>query len=189
MKALLIVDVQNDFCPGGSLAVAEGDQVVPPINRLITAFADRELPVIFTRDWHTPDHSSFSDFGGIWPGHCIAGTAGADFHGDLKIPGDSLIISKADKRETDAYSGFEGTDLRQKLDKLGVDSIVTAGLATDYCVKNTVADALAAGFRTVVAEDAVRAVNVEAGDGDDAIEYMKEKGALFLNSSEIITGL
>ncbi|MDC7225449.1 MAG: bifunctional nicotinamidase/pyrazinamidase [Spirochaetales bacterium] len=186
MKALIVVDIQNDFCPGGSLAVNDGDAVVPYVNRLIKSFSDSGSRVIYTRDWHPANHSSFADFGGIWPAHCVAGTDGAAFHPDLiEAPG-SIIISKADKTESDAYSGFEGTELDKELKMLGIDNLVVAGLATDYCVKNTVLDALSKGYETVVAEDCIRAVDVQTGDGERAILEMTKAGAVFRTSNSLI---
>ncbi len=186
MKTLIIVDVQNDFCPGGSLAVNEGDTVIEPINKLIYSFSEHGMPIFFTRDWHPENHCSFSKFGGIWPVHCVAETFGADFHPKLIRPESFRIISKAVTREKDAYSGFEGTELDKKLKETGSNELVIAGLATDYCVKNTVIDALKLGYPTTVAEDAIKAVNIEARDGEKAIEEMKRAGAFFKTSAEII---
>jgi nicotinamidase/pyrazinamidase len=177
MKALLVVDIQKDFCPGGALAVKEGDTVVKPVNDLIEAFAASGLPVVLTRDWHPADHSSFADFGGIWPTHCVAETSGAEFHKDLTVPDDALIISKAVSVESDAYSGFEGTDLDSRLKKLGVDEVVVAGLATDYCVKNTVLDALRLGYKASAAKDCMKAVNLNPEDGAAAEKEMLDAGA------------
>ena len=180
MKALLVVDIQNDFCPGGSLAVKDGDAVIGPANRLIESFTAAGRPIIFTRDWHPADHASFKDFGGIWPVHCVADTRGAAFHDELLIPGNSLIISKADNPEKDSYSGFEGTDLDEELKKLNVDEVIITGLATDYCVKNTVLDALKLGYRTFIIGECMRAVNVNPDDGRNAVKEMIEAGAEML---------
>lgn len=186
MKALIIVDIQNDFCPGGSLAVKDGDCVIEPANRLIEKFTAEDKPVIFTRDWHPADHASFADFGGMWPVHCVAGTVGAAFHDGLSIPVNAIVISKAKSTDKDAYSGFEGTDLNEKLQSLRVDSIVIAGLATDYCVKNTALDAVKNGYHTVVAEDCIRAVNVNPGDDEKAISEMRSSGAAFKSVAELV---
>jgi len=185
-KTLILVDIQKDFCPGGSLAVKEGDRVVEPSNRLVAYFEEMGLPIFFTRDWHTADHSSFREQGGIWPPHCVAGTDGARFHEALHVPGQAVIISKATERNADAYSGFEGTDLADRLRSLRVRHLVVAGLATDYCVKNTVLDALKEGFSVTVAMDAIRAVDVNPGDGEKAIEEMKKGGADFIVTREIL---
>jgi nicotinamidase/pyrazinamidase len=177
MKALIVVDLQNDFCPGGALAVKDGDTVIEPTNRLIESFTGAGQPIILTRDWHPANHVSFSEFGGIWPAHCVADTSGAAFHEDLLIPGNAIIISKADNSEKDSYSGFENTKLDSILKKLDVTEVVVAGLATDYCVKNTVLDALKLGYRTVIAEECVRAVNIDPEDGKNAVNEMLDAGA------------
>lgn len=186
MKALLVVDIQNDFCPGGSLSVKDGDGIVWPVNRLIESFTAAGLPIVFTRDWHTVDHCSFSEFGGIWPAHCIADTYGAAFHEDLLIPGNAIVVSKAEKVNSDAYSGFEGTKLDEELKNLNVDELIIAGLATDYCVKNTLIDAISLGYTATIATEGIRAVNLQAGDEEKATSQMKEKGAAFKTCDVII---
>ncbi len=184
-SALLIVDVQNDFLPGGRLAVPDGDAVVGPLNRAIEAFRARGRPIVATRDWHPPDHCSFTAQGGPWPPHCVQGSEGARFAAALALPPDALIVSKADRPDRDAYSGFQDTGLAERLRALGVGTLVVGGLATDYCVLNTVRDALAAGFAVWVLEDAIRAVDVEPGDGARAIETMRAAGARFIRSDEL----
>ena len=186
MKALIIVDIQNDFCPGGTLAVSDGDVVVAPVNVLIASFERAGSPVFLTRDWHPENHCSFSAHGGIWPAHCITGSDGAAFHPRLNVPNTAVIISKADKKDRDAYSGFEGTNLDSELKALGVTGLIVAGLATDYCIKNTVLDALKLGYETSVAEDGIRAVNIEPDDGKKAVREMKEAGAVFKPAAELI---
>lgn len=176
--ALIIVDLQNDFLPGGNLAVANGDAVIAPLNQYIDMFAKDRLPVIATRDWHPPDHCSFVAQGGIWPPHCIAGTRGAQFAGSIALPERAIIVSKADRQDKDAYSGFEGTDLANRLRELEVKRLFVGGLATDYCVLNTVLDGLDNGFEVLLLQDAIRAVNVQPADGQKAVESMKEKGAI-----------
>ena len=175
--ALIAVDVQNDFLPGGSLAVPQGDAVVPALNRYLAAFAARTLPVFATRDWHPPDHCSFRAQGGIWPPHCIAATRGSEFAAGLALPLNALIISKAATRAADAYSGFGGTDLAARLHAGGAARLFIGGLATDYCVLNTVKDALAAGFAVLLLADAIRAVDVAPGDGARAQKEMQKLGA------------
>jgi nicotinamidase/pyrazinamidase len=175
--ALIAVDVQNDFLPGGSLAVPAGDAVVPAINRYVAAFAARALPVFATRDWHPPNHCSFKAQGGIWPPHCVAATRGAEFASGLALPPAAVIISKAATVEADAYSGFGGTDLAARLRAGGVTRLFIGGLATDYCVLNTVKDALAEGFEVLLLADAIRAVEVKAGDGARAQGEMQQLGA------------
>ncbi|TAL36720.1 MAG: bifunctional nicotinamidase/pyrazinamidase [Spirochaetes bacterium] len=186
-KALILVDIQNDFCPGGALAVSGGDAVLEPSNRLIERFLDDGMPVFLTRDWHPADHCSFKEQGGIWPPHCVAGTGGAEFHPGLNIPPGAAVISKAMERETESYSGFGGTDLAQRLRKQDVDSVVVTGLATDYCVKNTVLDALREGFRVTVVREAVRAVDVNPGDGARAVGEMERAGAVVAGIEETLS--
>lgn len=183
--ALLVVDVQNDFLPGGSLAVPHGDEVIAPLNRYITLFTGKGLPVFATHDWHTPDHCSFRPQGGIWPPHCVAGTAGAAFPAALALPAGAQIISKADASSKDAYSGFEGTSLNTLLQSTGIRRVFVGGLATDYCVLSTVKDALRYGYETLVLGDAVRAVNVQPGDGERAMEDMQRLGATVVCLEEI----
>lgn len=175
--ALIIVDVQNDFLPGGSLAVADGGAVIPALNRYIQSFVKHQLPVYATRDWHTADHCSFKPQGGPWPPHCVAGTAGAAFAPKLKLPAAAVVVSKAVRRDADAYSGFEGTDLDRHLRAAGINRLFIGGLATDYCVLNTVKDARRLQFETYLLEDAIRAVNVTPGDGARAVAAMHAAGA------------
>ena len=183
--ALLVVDVQNDFCPGGALAVNEGDQVVPVINRLLPRFQTR----VFTRDWHPANHCSFSDDprmkDGSWPVHCVAGTEGAAFHPDLDVPQDARIVNKATTAGAEAYSGFDGTGLAHDLRDRGIDRVVVTGLATDYCVKNTVLDALKHGFETFVVADAIRGVDLPPGSADEAVTAMREAGARTVHAGDL----
>lgn len=183
--ALLIVDVQNDFLPGGALAVPEGDRVIAPLNRSIGLFRRKGLPVFATRDWHPPDHCSFQAQGGPWPPHCIAGSEGAAFAPQLQLPDDVHVISKATHPDRDAYSGFQDTDLADQLRAAGVRRLFVAGLATDYCVLNTVTDALQAGFEVWVLRDAIAAVNVQPEDGARAIAAMEQAGAHFIDSEQL----
>lgn len=184
--ALLIVDVQNDFLPGGSLAVAEGDQVVGALNDYISIFSRQGLPIYATRDWHTPDHCSFKAQGGPWPSHCVAGSPGAEFAPGLRLPAESVtVISKGTRRDKDAYSGFEGTDLAERLRSAGVRRLFIGGLATDYCVLNTVRDALREGFAVHLLLDAIRAVNVQPDDGAKAITEMRRQGAVPVTLAEV----
>ncbi|HXF67554.1 MAG TPA: nicotinamidase [Burkholderiales bacterium] len=176
--ALLIVDVQNDFLPGGSLAVPGGDEVIAPLNRAIAAARRKGLPVIASRDWHPRDHCSFRTRGGPWPEHCVADSAGAQFAPGLELPPDAIIVSKATREDADAYSAFDGTGLAERLRALGVERLLVGGLATDYCVLNTVRDALKAGFGVLLLTDAIRAVNVEPGDGERAEAEMRAAGAV-----------
>ena len=175
--ALIVVDVQNDFLPGGALPVTGGDQVIEPVNRSLLEFARRQLPVFATRDWHPRGHCSFREQGGPWPAHCIAGTYGASFPSQLHLPAGVHVVSKATRLEADAYSGFEGTDLAQQLRQLGCTRVFVGGLATDYCVRATVVDGRAAGFAVVVLTDAIRAVEARPGDGERALAEMRACGA------------
>ncbi len=176
--ALIIVDVQNDFLPGGSLAVPQGDTVVPVLNAYIAAFTQRGLPIYATRDWHPAQHCSFKDQGGIWPPHCVAHSRGARFAAGLALPPSTTIVSKATNAGQDAYSGFEGTPLDAELRAAGVQRMFIGGLATDYCVLNTVKDALARHYTVYLLEDAIRAVNVEPQDGQRAESEMQRLGAV-----------
>jgi len=176
-KALIVVDVQNDFCPGGSLAVAHGDEVIAPVNQLIKEFLDRGEPVYKTRDWHPPQTNHFAAYGGVWPFHCVQNTEGAEFHPDLLDDPRITIISKGIDDTADGYSGFDGTNLAELLHEQGVQEIWVGGLATDYCVKETVIDGARKGFKVKALADTMRAVNVNPDDGAEAIEQMKSVGA------------
>jgi len=175
--AFLIIDMQLDFLPGGALGVPNGDQVIAPINRLAELFARQGLPVVASRDWHPGDHCSFAARGGPWPPHCVANTEGAAFSAELKLPAGTTVVSKADTADADAYSAFNGTDLAQQLRGRGVRRVVVGGLATDYCVLNTVLDARELGFEVIIVEEAMRAVDVTPGDGERAIARMVAVGA------------
>ena len=175
--ALIVVDVQNDFLPGGRLGVPHGDEVVPVLNRYARLFAGKGLPVYATRDWHPPDHCSFESRGGRWPVHCVAGSPGAAFAPGLDLPLGSTVVHKATAPDRDAYSGFEGTDLHEQLREAGVGRVFVGGLATDYCVLKTVRDALARGYETYLLADAVRAVNADPQDGATAEAEMRQLGA------------
>jgi len=185
--ALLVVDVQRDFLPGGSLGVPDGARVLAPLNRCLALFANRRLPVYATRDWHPSDHCSFRAHGGPWPDHCVAGSAGAEFPGALQLPARTVIVSKATRVDQEAYSGFAGTDLEQRLRDGCVKRLFVAGLATDYCVAQTVQDARQCGFDVVVLRDAIAAVDATPGDGDRATERMEQQGAILVNSSELFS--
>lgn len=180
--ALILVDVQNDFLPGGSLAVPDGDQVIPVLNKCINRFQQQQLPVFATRDWHPPNHCSFKDNGGIWPVHCVQHSHGAEFAAELHLPEDTVIISKDDLPTLNSYSGFTHTTLTQQLRALGCSRLFIGGLATDYCVLNTVLDGIQEGFNVILLEDAIRAVNLSPDDGNKAIARMKEAGAICIHS-------
>ncbi len=185
--ALIVVDVQNDFLPGGSLAVPDGDAVVPVLNRYLAEFSARELPVYATRDWHPENHCSFKAQGGPWPPHCVAESPGAQFAALLRFPSGTLVISKATQPDKDAYSGFEGTDLDARLRARKIKRLFIGGLATDYCVLNTVRDALSLGHEVCLLIDAIRAVNVRPDDGRKAEAEMQRLGAIPLTLSALDT--
>lgn len=183
--ALVVVDVQNDFLPGGSLAVPHGADVIAPLHAMIAAFQERQLPIFATRDWHPPNHCSFRAQGGPWPPHCVAGSPGGDFPSSLGLPVAAEVISKATTAETDAYSGFADTDLAERLRRAGVRRLFVGGVATDYCVLNTVRDARAAGFDVVILLDAVRAINANPGDGEHAVAEMLRLGAAAVQTTAV----
>jgi nicotinamidase/pyrazinamidase len=193
VDALLVVDFQNDFCPGGALAVPEGDRIAEPLDRLLDDF---EL-VVATRDWHPPDHGSFAgvsvdpqrwrgtDPPSIWPVHCVQGTPGAELHPALDRNKVDHVIDKGQDPWSQGYSGFQDTELAELLRSRGVERLYVGGLATDYCVKRSVLDALRLGFDVTVVEDAIRGVDVNPGDSERAIGEMKAAGAEFARSEEI----
>ncbi len=173
-RALVIVDFQNDFTPGGALAVREGDAIAPRIDALARS-GDYDL-VVATRDWHPPDHGSFVAQGGPWPDHCVQGTEGAELHPSLDRALVDVVVDKGQDPATEGYSGFEATNLAELLRERGVDHVTVVGLATDYCVKNTALDALRNGFGVTVDSTAVRAVELEPGDGQRALEQVRAAG-------------
>jgi len=175
--ALVVVDVQNDFCPGGALAVPNGDAIVPVLNGWIEAAQAAGIPIVASRDWHPEDHCSFSDRGGPWPRHCVRETPGAAFHPELELPRDAIVISKGRDRNRENYSAFDDTGLANRLQGLGVERLFIGGLAQDVCVRATVIDACEAGFETHLIRNATRAVDVSPGDGDRALEAMRAAGA------------
>jgi nicotinamidase/pyrazinamidase len=179
--ALLIVDPQVDFCPGGTLAVPGGDAIFPAVNRA----AERLPVVVASRDWHPADHVSFRARGGPWPVHCQAGTPGAEFHPSLDRDRLEQVFSKGTDRDQEAYSAFQGTGLAEWLRRRGVQRLFVAGLATDYCVMASVLDARGAGFEVVVLEDAIGAVEVKPGDGRRAVEEMQRAGATVARSGDL----
>lgn len=176
--ALLVADVQNDFLPGGALGVLHGDEIVPVLNRYAAAFYARGLPIFASRDWHPADHCSFREQGGIWPVHCVTWTKGAEFHPAFRLPPSAIIISKATDPRKEAYSAFEGTTLDERLREAGVRRLFIGGLATDYCVLNTVWDAVQHGYAVILLVDGIRAVNLHPDDGRKAEEEMLRLGAV-----------
>jgi nicotinamidase/pyrazinamidase len=183
-EALLIIDFQNDFCPGGALAVDGGDEIAAPIRQL--ADSGRFDVIAATRDWHPSDHASFETEGGPWPVHCVQGTPGAELHPAMAQVDVDAIVDVGREREDEGYSGFEKSDLAEILRSRGVDRVFVCGLATDYCVRASTIDACREGFDTTLVEDAVRAVDVEPGDGERAIEEMRAAGATVVSSDSLI---
>jgi nicotinamidase/pyrazinamidase len=174
-QALVIVDFQNDFCPGGALAVPDGDAIASRLNDL--AGSGTYDLVLATRDWHPPDHGSFAPSGGPWPVHCVAGTPGAELNHALDPTPIDAIVDKGQARDTEGYSGFEGTRLAELLRERGVAHVTVVGLATDYCVKNTALDALREGFAVTVDSTATRGVDVQPGDSERALDEVRAAGA------------
>ena len=175
--ALVLVDIQNDFCPGGALAVRDGDQVLPVVNRLMPKFP----VVVATQDWHPADHCSFK----IWPPHCIQNTPGAELHPALDTNPISYRVRKGNRHEADAYSGFDGTDLDAWLRQRKVTHLFVVGLATDYCVRATVLDGLKLGYEVSAVTDAMRAVNIHPNDGAKALDEMAKAGAHLVTSPQL----
>jgi len=179
--AFLLVDAQVDFFPGGALPVPDGDAILPVVNTLLAACHVRQIPVIASRDWHPPDHASFITQGGPWPPHCIRGTGGADLHPDLDLPPVLTLVNKATAPDRDAYSGFEGTGLDRDLRQRGIEKILVAGLALDYCVEATCRDAVRQGFKVSLVLPATRAVNIKPGDEKRAVEKLRAAGVIVLD--------
>ena len=181
-KVLLIVDVQNDFCPGGALGVPEGHKIVPMINKYVRIFSKNKLPIFATRDWHPLRSRHFKDFGGLWPVHCLQNTRGAAFHPDLKFPKDTILLYKGMDPEEDCYSSFSAQDLSGQslyglLKRMGIIELYIAGLATDYCVKFTAIDALKQKFKVKILSDAVKGVDLKPHDSEEVIKKIVKMGA------------
>jgi nicotinamidase/pyrazinamidase len=183
--ALIVVDVQNDFTPGGALAVPAGDKIIPVINRFLPCFQHR----VFTRDWHPPNHVSFSakpEYRDLsWPPHCVQNTRGAEFHPDLQVAPDDKIVSKGDRPDIEALSGFQGTDLAAWLSGQGVKRVFVSGLATEFCVKNTALDAIRAGFETILVLDAARGIEKPKGSSQAAVQAMVQAGVKIATSRDL----
>ncbi|HYF27975.1 MAG TPA: nicotinamidase [Baekduia sp.] len=176
-QALIVVDLQEDFTPpDGALAVPGGHEIVGRVNEL--AVQPAYGLVVATRDWHPPDHASFAPHGGPWPVHCVQGTPGAELHGALDRSAIHEVVDKGQDRETEGYSGFQATRLRDLLRGHRITAVTVCGLATDYCVRHTALDALRDGLEVAVAADAVRGVDVTAGDSERALRELAEAGAV-----------
>lgn len=191
--ALLIVDVQNDFCPGGALQIPDGDRVIDPINRAVDYFAAAGLPILASRDWHPINTRHFKKFGGAWPVHCVHGTTGAEFHPDLHLPEGTVVLSKGINPELDGYSAFEavssdGRMLKELLREMEVGRLYICGLATDYCVLCTTLEALRNGFEVTLLTDAVAGVDIVPGASTCAVEDMKAAGARLTTVKELVSG-
>jgi nicotinamidase/pyrazinamidase len=180
-EALIVVDMQRDFMPGGALPVPKGDKIIPIINDCIRKFRERGALIVATRDWHPKNHISFRDRGGPWPAHCVQNTPGAEFV--VELPEDAVIISKATEPDEEAYSGFEGTDLDRILKEKGVKRVYICGVATEYCVKATALDALKLGYETYILLDAIKGINPE--DEKKAIEELQKAGAKAIRCSSL----
>jgi len=186
--ALLIVDVQNDFCPGGALAAPGGAAIVPALNRHLADARARHMPVYASRDWHPAETTHFKAFGGTWPPHCVQGTEGAAFHSALELPADTIVVSKGDVSDREGYSAFdghteEGRSLADDLRARDIDQLFVGGIATDYCVKQTVLDATSRGLRVTVLTDAITGIDVHPGDSARAVDEMRAAGANLATSS------
>ena len=182
-SGLIVVDIQNDFCPGGSLAVAEGDQVMPVLSAWAAAAERAGVLIFVSRDWHPPRTTHFQAYGGVWPPHCVQGTRGAEFHPDLRLPADVTVVSKGMGEQEDAYSAFQARDgqgrlLPELLRERGVNHLYVMGLATDYCVKDSTLSGIRAGFRVTVVQPGCRAVDLQPGDGHAALAAMQDAGAI-----------
>jgi len=189
-KALLIVDMQNDFCPGGALAVPDGDRIVPILNKYMMIFSRKKWPIFASRDWHPQETKHFKQFGGLWPEHCIQNTRGARLHSDLRLPKEAIVLSKGMDPDKDSYSAFQavdsqGTEFFKLLKTSGIDELWVGGLATDYCVKSSVLDALKFGFKVKLLIDAIKGVNIKPKDSEQAIEEMVNHGAEKITLEEL----
>jgi len=182
VTALLVVDVQLDFCPGGTLPVPYGDLLIPALNQAIRSAEQCGVEIFASRDWHPAESLHFDSYGGTWPVHCVAGTKGAEFHRKLRLPENTHIISKGLDRKSDGYSVFEGrldgnVPFENALRHYGVTQLVVGGIATDYCVRCSVLDALRLGVRATLLTNAIAAVEANPGDGQKALDEMRRAGA------------
>lgn len=178
--ALIIIDVQNDFLPGGNLAVSDGHKIIPPLNSIIKLFESKQLPIFFSRDWHPENHCSFQTQHGLWPTHCVQNTWGAEFPATLYVPNSAKIISKATKIDQDAYSAFADTGLHDSLQTLKITRLFIGGLATDYCVLHSVRDAHALGYSLCILSEGIKAVNAQPIDEQNALNEIKNYQAIFI---------
>ncbi len=184
--ALVVVDVQNDFCPGGTAAVEDGDSIARKLSDLALNFRINDGRVFATQDWHPTSHKSFAENGGIWPSHCVRGTDGAGFHEDLKLPVGSTIVRKGQEPQSEAYSGFDGTTLDTHLKRLEIKRIFVGGLSTEYAVQHTVYDALQRGYSAFVVTDGISAINANPDDDKRALDSMLASGAKAVTTTELM---
>lgn len=192
-KALLVVDVQNDFCPSGALGVPEGDKIIPAINKYIKFFTQKKLPIFATRDWHPIKTKHFKDFGGIWPVHCIQNSRGAAFHPKLKLPKEAILLYKGIDPNQEGYSAFQAQDARglsllNLLKLFGIEELYISGLATDYCVKFSTQDAIKYGFKVKILMDAIKGVNLHPDDSEKAIQEMVKLGVKKMTLGQLLKG-
>jgi nicotinamidase/pyrazinamidase len=187
-KALLVVDIQNDFCPDGALGVREGNQIIPIVNKYVDLFLKKRLPVFVSRDWHPKDSKHFKNAGGPWPVHCVQNTKGAEFHPDFQVPDQAIVLSKGTNPKLDGYSVFEAHDSNNKpfmelLDEMGIEELYISGIATDYCVRMTSLDAFDNGFAVHVLTDAIK--GVDKADSERAIDEIVAKSGKLKTFSEV----
>jgi nicotinamidase/pyrazinamidase len=187
-KALIVIDVQHDFCEGGVLAARDTNSLISPLNFFIELCRTKSIPLFFTRDWHPANHQSFKNNGGPWPIHCVQGSWGAAFPKNLLIPEGATIIDKETKPDQVSYSDFQSTGLGEKLKELNIKEIAVCGIATEYCVKAGTLDGLKLGFRAVVLTDLIRPIEVKDGDATAALNEMKDAGAILMESSNWMRG-
>jgi nicotinamidase/pyrazinamidase len=192
-KALLVVDMQNDFCPGGALGVLDGDKIIPAINNYIKIFSKAQLPVFATRDWHPEETNHFKKYGGAWPVHCLGDTKGAQFHPKLKLPKEAVLLFKGMDPKQDSYSAFHAQDAAGEsflnlLKIFGIKEIYICGLATDYCVRFSAREAIKFGFKVKVLIDAIKGVNLRPDDSENALKEMEREGVKFINLKSIKIG-
>ncbi len=179
--ALIVVDMQNDFMPGGALPVPKSDTIIPAVNRYIKLFLEASRPIYFTRDYHPKDHISFKEYGGLWPAHCVAGSKGAELAEALLLPQDNrFIISKGTSKEFDAYSGFQGTILHELLQERGIKRLFLCGVATEYCVYNTAIGAINLGYQTFILKDAIK--DIEEQGSQKVLDTLLNQGAVVAES-------
>ncbi|MGD7034140.1 isochorismatase family protein [Methylotuvimicrobium buryatense] len=183
--ALIVVDVQKDFLPGGALAVAGGDKIIPVVNAYIERFIRSHLPVFVTRDWHPSHHCSFAAQGGPWPVHCVAGSKGAEFAPSLLLPDTVVLVSTGDTAEAEGYSAFENPKLESRLNNASIQRLFVCGIATDYCVLQTVRDALRLDYQVFLLHDALAAVNIHPQDGLEAERIMADEGAHLITLDDL----